>query len=144
MAVIVLRSERLLNPGDQAFSVTLFQGMLRDPEDAPASLAQLSVHLTIPFAVAGDLCLPEFPVSLRSAIALGTSMPEASIHKDHQALLAKREVGLARKLEMPPPPFDPLLLEDSKQHPLSPFVPLPLDQGHHLGSFLRGEDVGHF
>ena len=64
----------------------------------PASLAKFSVHLSVAFSVACDLGLPKFPVSLRCTIALRTSVPEASVHKDRQALLAEGEVRLSRKL----------------------------------------------
>lgn len=118
--------------------------MLRDAEDAPAAPAKFSVHFLVAFPVAGNLGLPELPVSLRSTIALGTSMPEAAVHEDRHPLLAEAEVGFPWELQMPPPSRDAFLTEELHQHPFRPIVTLPSDQGHHLGSLLLGEDVRHY
>ena len=118
--------------------------MLRDAEDAPAAFTQLAIHFPVAFAVADDLGFPEFAIPLRGPVALGTAMPETAIHKDRQPLLAEGEVWLTHKLQMPPPSGNPLFLEDLDQRPLCALVPLSLDQGHHLGSLLLGEDVRHY
>ncbi len=76
-------------------------------------------------------------------VAIRTPVPEAAIHEDRQPLLAEGEVGLSWKLQMTPPSGDSLLTEQLYQHPLRPFIALPADQGHHLGSLCLGEDVGH-
>jgi len=118
--------------------------MLRDAEDTPAASAQLAVHFPVAFPVAGYLGFPELPVSLRGSVALGTSVPEASVDKDRHPLLAEGEVWLTHKLQMPPPAGDAFLTEELNQHPLRPFVTLPTDQGHHLGPLLLGEYVRHY
>ncbi len=117
--------------------------MLRDAEDAPAAFSQLAVHFPVTFPVACDLGFPEFPIPLWRTVALGTSVPEAPVHEDRQPLPAEAEVGFPWELQMPPPSCDAFLTEELNQHPLRPFVTLPTDQGHHLGSLLLGEDVGH-
>lgn len=117
--------------------------MLRDAEDAPAQLFQPKVNLAVTFAVARDLGFPKLFVSLRSPVTLGTTVPEASIHEDDQPLLSEGEVGFPGEHQMPPPSGYSLLLEELNQHPFRPFVTLPSDQGHHLGSLLLGEDVWH-
>ncbi len=118
--------------------------MLRDAQDAPSSLFQLPIHLAVTFAVAGDLALPKLPVALGCTVALRTSVPEASVHEDRQLFPPESEVRPTGQWKMSSPSRDPFLFEELRYHSLRPLVPLPLDQGHHLGSFLLGEDVRHY
>ena len=60
------------------------QGVLCDTEDAPAAFTQLAIHFPVAFTVTGDLGLPKLPVPLWRTIALGTSVPKATIDKDRQ------------------------------------------------------------
>ena len=97
----------------------------------------------VAFTVTGNLGLPELPIPLWGSIALGTAVPETPIHKDRQALFSESEVWLTQKLQMPAPSRDSVLLEDLDQRPLGALVPISLDQGHHLGPLLLGEDISH-
>jgi hypothetical protein len=54
--------------------------------------------------IAGDFALPILVVSLRHAAVVPTSMPEAAINKDSQALSWENEVRAARERLVAPPP----------------------------------------
>ena len=117
--------------------------MLSDSQDTPTAFSELTVDLAVTLTVAGNLGLPEFAVSLRCPIALGTPVPEASIDKDRQPLLPEGEIRLSRKFQMASPSGDSLLAEELHQHPLRFLVPLPSNQGHHLGPLFLGKNVRH-
>ena len=119
------------------------QRMLRDPEDAPSSLFQLPIHLTVALTVASDFGFPKLPVSIRCPIALGAAVPETPVDKDCQPLLPEREIRLSRKFQMASPPDDSLIAKELHQHTFCPLVTLPPDPRHHFGSLGLGEDVGH-
>ncbi len=69
--------------------------MLPDADDFPSLLAELAVHASVPGHVVGALFVPELPVGFGAGVALGATVPEASVDEDGDPLLGERKVGLS-------------------------------------------------
>ena len=71
--------------------------MLPNAHRLPPYLFKLSVNFNVTFLVPIEFFVPIGLTGLRTNIALGTAMPEASIHKYGNFLEWKGKVRLARK-----------------------------------------------
>ena len=101
--------------------------MLGDAEDSTSAFSKFPIHFPVALTVPGDLGLPELTVALGRTVAPRTAVPKASVDKDREALFSEREVRLAGKFQMPPPPRNTLLSEDLHHHPFRPLVALAPD-----------------
>ncbi len=79
------------------------EGVLPDADDFPSLAAELSVHAFVAGHVVLTLFIPEGAVGFRAAVALGASVPEASVDEDSDLLFGKRKVGLSGQRKMPSP-----------------------------------------
>lgn len=69
-----------------------------DGHHMPSHLRQLVLHLDVTLFIALYLMPPKFHVGLRQTILVAPlmSMPEASVHEDASAVLAKHYIGRTR------------------------------------------------
>jgi hypothetical protein len=69
--------------------------MLPNPQHEPAAVAQASHDKAGPLFIALDFLVPVTSIRLRHTQVFWTTMPEAAVNKDNDALAAKDEVGAA-------------------------------------------------
>ena len=72
--------------------------MLPNPNYFPALVPQLRGDLSISPSVPLNLAIPVLKVGTWSSLALGTAMPEATIHKDDEMPNRKRKIWFTRDL----------------------------------------------
>jgi hypothetical protein len=75
-------------------------------QNPPASTGKQAVHETVANHVAGDFLSPIWAVSQGHAAMPWTTVPEAAINEDGQALTAENEVGPAEEKLMASPAGD--------------------------------------
>ncbi len=119
------------------------QIMLPDAEDAPAVGTQMTGDGAITRGVGVEFPFPKGAIVPRHVGMFGAAVPEAAIDKDRDALFAKHEIRPAKHIGMTPPAGDFVGPENRDQRQFRLLVPAPADFGHHLGTLLFGEDVGH-
>jgi hypothetical protein len=86
----------------------IIKGMGPEPDDTPPGFAERPGAE----AISGDVTLQFWkPISLIAtglATVLWASMPEATVHENHDVFAAKGEIGVAGKGLMTPPAGDPM------------------------------------
>ena len=87
------------------------QGVLPDAEDFPALAAELARDAAVAGHVVLAFAVPESAVGFGPSIALGASVPEASVDEDGDLLLGKGKVGFAWQIKMSSPAGDLVLPE---------------------------------
>jgi len=80
--------------------------MFPNAKHMPAHLTQQFGAFLVPLLVCIQLLQPIPPIALWPVAVLRATVPEAPVNKDGQPMLAENEVGPARQLGVPPPPFD--------------------------------------
>lgn len=68
------------------------EGVLPNPKDQPAALAQREIYTPIPSPVAFDLGFPEGRAGSGPGDVLGAAMPKAAVYKHSHFELGKNEV----------------------------------------------------
>ena len=114
-----------------------------DAEDGPAFLAQQFFCGAIAFDVALDFFEPVFLVGGRHATVFGAPVPEAAVHEDGEALLAKDKIWTAGDVRMTAPAFEARSAEERDEGEFGGFVSAGTNGGHDAGPFGFGECVGH-
>lgn len=76
---------------------------LPDADDHPVALSKLAIDATVSPSVALDLQFPERGVVAGRSVAVGTPVPEASVHEQGDLLRAPREVGSPGEVGVPSP-----------------------------------------
>ena len=79
------------------------EGVLPDADDFPSLPAELAGDAFIAGHVVLPLFIPESAVGFGAGVALGAAVPEASVDKDGNRVLGKREVSLSGQRQMPSP-----------------------------------------
>lgn len=77
--------------------------MLPDADDLPPLAAELAGDAAVAGRVVFAFAVPELPVGFGAGVALGAAVPEASVDKDGNRVLGKREVSLSGQRQIPPP-----------------------------------------
>ena len=101
--------------------------MLPDADDFPALATELAVHAFVTGHVVFALFIPELPVGSGAGVALGATVPEASVDKDGDLVLGKGKVRLSKQRKMSSPADYPVLAQHDQKDPLSRFVTTPFD-----------------
>ena len=79
--------------------------------DAPAELAQFTIHSPVAGLVRGEFLFPERTVASGNFAMLGTAMPETAVHKKRQPVSPKKKIRFAENFLIPPPAGDVVLAE---------------------------------
>lgn len=93
--------------------------MLPDPQNTPPALTEISIHLSIAFAVALQFAFPVSAVARRHGAMLRAPVPKAAIHEYCQPRHAEDKIGTPRNRLTSPPSGKAVLPEDSNHCQLS-------------------------
>ena len=106
--------------------------VLPNPDHSPTFFSQRLIHLEVSGLVLREFLLPEGPVICRHIGMFLTTVPEASIHKDHDAGLAKSEVWFSEKRLMPAPTDDFMCAQKHYERKFCFLISAPFDARHHI------------
>ena len=76
---------------------------LPDADDFPSPAPELASNALIAGHVVFAFAVPEGAVGFGAGVALGAAVPEASVDKDGNRVLGKREVSLSGQRQIPSP-----------------------------------------
>jgi hypothetical protein len=110
-------TERFLDPV-YAPNRLFGQAMLPDADDFPSSCLEFPVHPAVPKSVGRNLLVPELSICLWTLIAPRTTVPEAAVDKNNEAMAKKRKVRLTKQAHMTPPAGDRKTLQSADQSSL--------------------------
>ena len=136
------RFELPTDPGDHLLRPP-FEHALTHPDHRPSGSSQLAGHSPISLHVRLNLLPPKLLITLRGAITVFATVPEAPVHEDRDLFATENKVWSARQRLVPPPTNHSMVPEQSKHPAFGAQVAFAPDQGHHLRSLLLGPDVGH-
>lgn len=98
--------------------------MLPDADDFPSVPLELPAHSAVPKSVCRNLLVPELSICLWTLIARRTTVPEAAVDENNEAMARKRKVRLTRQAHMTPPAGDRKTLQSADQSSLRRSVAL--------------------
>jgi len=113
------------------------------PDDAPAGSAECPRAEPVSCDVAFQFWKPIIFVACRLATVFGASVPEAAVHKYHEAFAAKGEIRAARQWLVATPAGDSSGPEYGGEFEFRFSVSPRTNSGHHLGALFSGEYVRH-
>jgi hypothetical protein len=119
------------------------QGAFPDPQDRPAGCAQSARHGAVALRVPRKLRCPILDTGCRDATVSRTAVPETSIHKDRDLLLAKDEIRLPRQRRSASPAGDAMRTKQCNHPKFCVAISARADQRHHHASLRRRENVSH-
>lgn len=104
------RTQGQLNSVDTGFAPS-GKIMFPNAHDAPAELAQFTIHSPVAGFVGGEFLFPERTVANGNFAVTGAAMPETAVHKKRQPVSPKKKVRFAENFLIPPPAGDVVLTE---------------------------------